>query len=95
MRCSDLGDLVVWLPAGSVFWRSMGGPASISNVERELREVGFWLRVLDYRERGSKGEQPKRTPEPVWAADEKVAQSAESLKMAAYLARQKRRSEVG
>lgn len=92
MRCSDLGDLVVWLPAGSVFWRSIGGPASISATERELREVAFWLRVLDYRERGSKGEQPQRTPEPRWATDEKVQQSAESRKMAAYMARQKRKS---
>jgi len=91
MRCSDLADLVVWLPAGSVFWRSMGGPAAISNTERELREIRFWLRVLDYRERGSKGEQPKRVPDPKWAHERKAVQDVANRKAAAYIARQRSR----
>lgn len=92
MRCSDLADLTVWLPAGSVFWRAVGGPAAISNVERELREVAYWLRVLDYRERGSKGEKPARTPEPKWAHERAAAQAAENQKAAAFLARQRQRA---
>ena len=90
MHCTDLADLVVWLPAGCAFWRAMGGPAALSQVERELREVGYWLRVLDYRERGSKGEQPKRIPEPKWAHERQHEQSVTDRKYAAYLARQRR-----
>lgn len=90
MRCIDLADLVAWLPPGSVFWRSLGGPASLSLLEREMREATYWLRVLDWRERQSKGEQPKRAPEPSWSWEREAEQSATARKAAAYLARQHR-----
>jgi len=94
MHCADLADLVVWLPPGSMFWRATGGPAALTPVERELREVGYWLRVLDFRERGSKGEPPKRAPEPKWAHERQAATTATNRKAAAYLARQ-RRNDTG
>ncbi|MFF2054112.1 hypothetical protein ACFVU2_21075 [Leifsonia sp. NPDC058194] len=88
----DLGDLVTWLPAGSVFWRSIGGPASFSELELEIRENTFWLRVLEWRERGSKGEQPKRAPDAVWAWEREAAAKSMSRKGTAYLERQRRQS---
>jgi hypothetical protein len=90
MPCSDLADLVAWLPPGSVFWLSTGGPASLSVLEREMREATYWLRVLEWRERQSKGEVPKRAPDPKWSWDREAESAASSRKAAAYLARQRR-----
>lgn len=90
MHASDLADLVAWLPPGSVFWRSIGGPASLSMLEREIRENTFWIRVLEWRKRG-KGEQPKRAPDPKWSWDRPSSSGgATPRKAAAYLARQQR-----
>lgn len=91
MPVDDLADLVQWLPAGSALWASMGGPASLSVEARELREVAYWLRVLDYRERGSKGEKPTRLPEPKWAHERRAEESAMERKAAHY----RRRQSVG
>lgn len=88
MRALDLADLVVWLPAGCAFWMDVGGPASMSNEARELRRVSFWLRVLDFRERGSKGEKPQPDPEPLYAHEKRVERSAMNRKAQAFLRRQ-------
>lgn len=85
----EVADLVEWLPPGCAFWRAVGGPAAISSETRELRRVGFYLRVLDYRERGSKGEKPKPDPEPMWAHERRAEQELTDRKMAAYLRRQR------
>lgn len=86
----DLADLAVWLPAGSALWEDVGGPSSISAESRELRRVLFMLRVLDYRERGSKGEKPKPDPEPDYAHERRAKESATKGKAAAYRRRQER-----
>jgi hypothetical protein len=91
MRALDLADLVVWLPAGCAFWMAVGGPAAISNETRELRRVGFWLRVLDFRERGSKGEKPKPDPDPDYAHEKREQASEMDRKAQAFLQRQQRR----
>ena len=74
---------------------AVGGPASISNEVRELRRLAFWLRVLDFRERGSKGEKPKQDPEPEYAHEKREQQSVMEMKAAAFLARQKRAQSAG
>lgn len=85
----EVADLVEWLPLGCAFWQDMGGPAAISMEVRELRHASYWLRVLDYRERGSKGEKPKPHPEPEWAHERRAQQSAAQRKADAYRRRQK------
>lgn len=88
---SDLADMVGWLPPGAALWRAFGGPLAISLEVRELRRVGYWLRVLDYRERGSKGEKPKPDPEPELAGKARVEESHAERQAAAYRRRQGRR----
>lgn len=90
MRALDLADLVMWLPAGSALWASVGGPAAISNEVRELRRVSFWLRVLDFRKRGSKGEKPKPDPDPQYAHEKRGRQSDMERKAAAHMQRRAR-----
>lgn len=86
----DLADLVIWLPAGSAFWMSAGGPAALSREVRELRRVGFLLRVLDFRFRGSKGQKPKPDPEPAWEHEKRQQQAVLERKAEAFLRRQTR-----
>lgn len=86
----EVADLVEWLPAGCAFWQDVGGPASISMESRELRHATFWLRVLDYRERESKGEKPKPAPEPQWAHERRAEVDTMSRKAQAYMRRQAR-----
>jgi len=83
----EVADLVAWLPPGCAFWMDVGGPAALSAETRELRHVGYWLRVLDYRERGSKGEKPKPAPDPSYAHERRAEQGAMNKKAAAYLRR--------
>lgn len=84
----DLADLVLWLPPGCAFWMDFGGPAALSMEVRELRRVGYWLRILEYRERGSKGEKPKPDTEPEHAAERQARQDQMSRKAAAHMRRQ-------
>lgn len=79
----EVADLVEWLPQGCVLWQDVGGPASISMEVRELRHASYWLRVLDYRERGSKGEKPKPHPEPEWAHERREQDDGMQRKAAA------------
>lgn len=89
MPVGEAADFVAWLPMGCAFWQDVGGPASVSMEVRELRHVSYWLRVLDFRERGSKGEKPKPHPEPEWAHERRVQKSAAQRKADAYRRRQK------
>ena len=89
MTVLDLADLVVWLPAGCAFWQDVGGPTALSPEARELRRVGYWLRVLDYRERGSKGDKPRPDPEPDYAHERRQAAQTMGRKADAWLRRQK------
>lgn len=91
MSPMELADLVVWLPAGCAFWMSAGGPAALSREVRELRRVGFLLRVLEFRYRGSKGQKPKPDPEPVWEHERREQRAVMSRKAEAFLQRQGRR----
>lgn len=88
MPPSELAEYVVWLPAGCAFWKDVGGPASLSDEVRELRTVQFWLRVLDYRERGSKGEKPRPDPDPQWAHERRLQAETMTRKAAAHMRRQ-------
>jgi hypothetical protein len=69
----------------------VGGPASITRETRELRRVSFWLRVLDFRERGSKGDKPQPEPEPEYAHEKREEKSLMDRKAQAFLQRQQRR----
>ena len=88
MPVLDLADLVAWLPAGCAFWMSAGGPAALSREVREMRRVGFLLRVLDFRLRGSKGQKPKPDPEPEWEHEKRERQAVIERKAEAFLRRQ-------
>lgn len=90
MSPTDLGDLVVWLPPGCAFWTDFGGPVALSLEARELRHIAYWLRVLDYRHRGSKGERPKPSPEPDYAHERREAQRKMNRKAEWFLRRQSR-----
>lgn len=83
----EVADLVAWLPPGCALWMDIGGPASLSAEVHELRRVGYWLRVLDYRERGSKGEKPKPDPDPSYAHERRAEQGVMERKAAAYMRR--------
>lgn len=85
----EVAELVEWLPQGCAFWQDVGGPAAITTEARELRHVGYWLRVLDYRERGSKGEKPKPHPEPLWAHERRADEDAMRRKARAHQRRQR------
>lgn len=89
IHCADLSDLVAWLPPGCAFWQSFGGPTALSAEANELREVAFWLRVLDYRERGSKGAKPERADAPAFAHERRAEEDSQNRKAAAYLRRTK------
>lgn len=88
MPVTDLADLVQWLPAGCAFWMDVGGPAAVSHEVRELQHLAYWLRVLDYRERGSKGEKPKPIPPPPYAHERRADQQRNERRYARYLRRQ-------
>src|SRR5690606_35388597 len=90
MPVSDLIDLVQWLPPECALGRDMGGPPALSDLTREVRRAVYWLRVLDYRERGSKGEKPKPDPEPQWAHERRAEADVMTRKAAAYMRRQRR-----
>lgn len=90
MQVSDLADLILWLPAGSAFWMDIGGPASVASEDRQLRRIVYWLQVLDYRERGSKGQQPKPDPEPPYASQRRDGEEAMRRKATAHMRRQHR-----
>lgn len=87
----DLADLVAWLPPGCALWMDFGGPTALSIEARELRRVSYWLRVLDYRERQSKGEKPKPDPEPEFAHERRAKRDAVARKADAFMRRQSRR----
>ena len=87
---TELADFVAWLPQGSALWRSFGGPAALTVEQHELRRVTFMLRVLDFRERGSKGEKPKPDPDPQYAHEKRAKKDAMTRKAAAYQRRQAR-----
>ena len=97
MRIGDLralpvreaADLVSWLPAGSALWRSVGGPASLSDEVRELRDVKFLLRIIEWRHRNSKGSPPKPDPSPKWAHEKDAEEARVQRKAEAYLRRQR------
>lgn len=80
----EVADLVAWLPAGCALWMAVGGPVALSPEVRELRTVAYWLRVLDYRERGSKGEKPRPQPDPVWAHERRKEQDTMLRKARAH-----------
>ena len=85
----EAADLVWWLPPGSAFWRSFGGPPSLTDEQRELRDVKFLLRVLDWRMRQSKGTPPKPDPVPTWAHEKDAREKQIHRKAEAYLRRQR------
>lgn len=84
----EVADLVEWLPPGCPLWLAVGGPASLSAEHHELRHIAYWLRVLDYRERGSKGEKPTPAPQPEWAHERRAAADTMSRKARAHARRQ-------
>lgn len=94
MSAMDLADLTMWLPAGCAFWMDFGGPAALTQESRELRTVTHWLRVLDFRHRGSKGERPKPTPDPDFAHERRQREAVMNRKAESFLRRQ-RRSDRG
>ena len=85
----EAADLVSWLPAGSAMWRSVGGPAALSDETRELRDVKFLLRIVDWRLRQSKGTAPKPDPAPKWAHEKAAEDERVQRKAEAYLRRQR------
>lgn len=90
MHCMDLADLVAWLPPGCAFWLSFGGPVALTSEAAELRKVAYWLRVLDYRERGSKGPKPEAEDAPEYAHERRHVDDQMNRKAAAFLRRQER-----
>lgn len=62
----DAADLTAWLPEGSALWRSVGGPLSITGVERELRVVDYRLQVLAWMKTkdGQAGRKQPKPPSP-------------------------------
>lgn len=90
IRPLDLADYALWLPAGSPLWMDVGGPVALTMEQRELRRVTYWLRVLDYRQRGSKGTKPEPDPEPEYAHERRLRQAAVEARAAAYRRRHAR-----
>jgi len=90
---SEVADLVAWLPAGCAFWQDFGGPAALTLEASQLRRVVYWLRVLDYRERGSKGERPQPDPDPPYAHERRAQEDVTSRKARAFQRRQQARGQ--
>ncbi len=91
MPLDDLAELVVWLPAGSPLWMSVGGPAAVSSDTRAIRLVEFRVRELIWVEGGGKGPRPQPPSDPDYAHERAARQSEMDRKAAAFAARQKAR----
>ncbi len=90
MRATDLADLVVWLPAGTALWVSMGGPSAVPREVQRLQAVEYLLRALVYQNSGSKGKKPEPPKPPEYAHEREAREDAQDRKAAAYLRRQSR-----
>jgi hypothetical protein len=91
MSVPDLASHVVWLPPGSPLWMAVGGPMAWSVEQRAMHALEFRLRVLDWRLRNSKGEQPHPTPDPPYAHERAEQVASVRRKADAYLRRQAKR----
>ena len=89
LPADEAADLVWWIPSGSPLWRSIGGPASLSDEVRNLWDVKFLLRVLEYRGRQSKGQKPKPDPMPPYAYERQAHEETNQRKAEAFLRRQR------
>lgn len=74
----DLADLVAWLPAGCAFWRSVGGPLSLTEQAHSLRMIDYRLQVLVWSK--TKDAEHNRNhptpPEPIpYAGEARVIES--------------------
>lgn len=89
-RLSDLADMVAWLPAGCAFWRSVGGPMSLSEGDHLARLIDYRLRLLVWmktEDAQHKRNQPK-PPEQIPYSGESVQEQAHAERQ--YQARLKR-----
>lgn len=59
----EAADLAAWLPEGCPLWRAVGGPLSITGVERELRVVDYRLQVLAWM-KTKDGQAGRKQPKP-------------------------------
>ncbi len=85
----DLADLVAWLPTGSAFWRSFGGPNALTEEAHALMAIEYRLRISDWRQ--TKGAKPKPPVSPPYAFETKTAAAAQRRKAARFARRQQNR----
>lgn len=78
----DLAEIVVNLPPGCAFWRSFGGPLSLTDEAHILRAVEYDLQILAWRqtEDGQKGRNPPEPPAPPRYAHERAAEEERTNK---------------
>lgn len=64
----EAADLTAWLPEGCPLWRAVGGPLSITAVERELQITNYrlsvlaWMQTKDGRDGRNHPKPPKVPP---------------------------------
>ena len=79
----ELADLVAWLPKGSAFWQSYGGPNARSDEVEALLLVDFRLRQQMYVNGGRRGPEPEFPKPPPLAADRRAGEAQMARKAAA------------
>lgn len=79
----ELADMVAWLPAGCAFWRSVGGPLSLTVSEESFRWVEYRLQVLAWLQ-SADAEKKRNHPKP----PERIPYSGEAKSEEAHAERQ-------
>lgn len=90
----EAADLAVWMPEGSALWRAVGGPLSITGVERELRLVDYRLQVLAWMKTkdGQAGRKQPKPPTPPPYAGQAAADELHANRQA--MARERRAAAI-
>ena len=90
----EAADLAVWMPEGSALWRAVGGPLSITGVERELRISNYHLQVLGWMKTkdGRDGRNQPKPPKAPPYAGEVAVETAHAQRQAEARQRRARHS---
>ncbi len=88
----EVADLVVWLPTGCAFWRSVGGPAAVSEEVRAIQMLDYSVRVLDFHAgRHGKGKKPNPPKDAPFAHEKRADEQRVRRKAEALLRRQRKK----
>lgn len=81
----EAADLAVWMPEGSALWRAVGGPLSVTGVEREMQISNYRLAVLAWMqtEDGRAGRNHPKPPKAPPYAGEAAVETAHAQRQAA------------